>query len=56
MVTTELLREENRKAFLDVYPGLAEDLLAELRKYNMPKDAYEWTKEVSTEEFFVLCI
>jgi hypothetical protein len=22
----------------------------------MPKDAYEWTKEVSTEEFFVLCI
>lgn len=50
MVTVELQKEENRKAFLELYPGLAEEVLAELRKYNMPKDAYEWTKEVSIFE------
>ncbi|ORZ25217.1 farnesyl pyrophosphate synthase [Absidia repens] len=45
MVAVKLQKEENRKAFLDLYPGLADEILAELRKYNMPEDAYEWTKE-----------
>lgn len=47
MVAVKLQKEENRKAFLDLYPALAEEVLGELRKYNMPEDAYEWTKEVS---------
>lgn len=46
MVSIKLQKEENRKAFLDVYPTLADEVLAELRKYNMPQDAYEWMKEV----------
>jgi hypothetical protein len=29
-----------------VYPELANEVLEELRKYNMPEDAYEWTKQV----------
>ncbi|KAI7883539.1 farnesyl pyrophosphate synthase [Lichtheimia hyalospora FSU 10163] len=45
MVAIKLQKEENRKAFLDVFPTLAEEVLAELRKYNMPEDAYNWTKE-----------
>lgn len=46
MVAIKLQKEENRKAFLDVFPTLAEEVLAELRKYNMPEDAYNWTKQV----------
>ncbi|KAI9492644.1 farnesyl pyrophosphate synthase [Zychaea mexicana] len=46
MVSVKLQKEENRKAFLDIFPTLAEEVLAELRKYNMPQDAYEWTKEM----------
>ncbi|ORY93830.1 farnesyl pyrophosphate synthase [Syncephalastrum racemosum] len=45
MVSIKLQKEENRKAFLDVYPTLADEVLGELRKYNMPQDAYEWMKE-----------
>lgn len=48
MVAVKLQKEENRKAFLDVFPTLAEEVLAEMRKYNMPQDAYDWTKEVSS--------
>lgn len=40
MVAIKLQKEENRKAFLDVFPTLSEEVLAELRKYNMPEDAY----------------
>ena len=47
MVGIKLQKEENRKAFLDVFPALREEVLAELRKYNMPEDAYEWTKQVN---------
>jgi farnesyl diphosphate synthase len=50
MTFVKLQKEENRKAFLDIYPTLAEEILNEVRKYNMPADAYEWTKEVSTLE------
>lgn len=46
MVGIKLQKEENRKAFLEVFPNLAEVVLEELRKYNMPEDAYEWTKRV----------
>jgi hypothetical protein len=46
MVDAKALKEANRKAFLDVYPELANEVLEELRKYNMPEDAYEWTKQV----------
>ncbi|KAI9245869.1 farnesyl pyrophosphate synthase [Phascolomyces articulosus] len=46
MVGIKLQKEENRKAFLDIFPTLADEVLAELRKYNMPQDAYEWTKEM----------
>lgn len=46
MVDAKALKEANRKAFLDVYPELANEVLEELRKYNMPQDAYEWTKQV----------
>lgn len=46
MVAVKLQKEENREAFLKVFPTLAEDVLAELRKYNMPADAYEWTEKV----------
>lgn len=46
MVAVKLQKEENRKAFLSVFPTLADEVLAELRKYNMPEDAYEWTKKV----------
>ncbi|CEI88549.1 Putative Farnesyl pyrophosphate synthase [Rhizopus microsporus] len=45
MVAVKLQKEENRKAFLSVFPTLADEVLAELRKYNMPEDAYEWTKK-----------
>ncbi|KAI8393281.1 farnesyl pyrophosphate synthase [Radiomyces spectabilis] len=45
MVCIKLQKEENRKAFLDIFPQLAEEVLAELRKYNMPEDAYQWTKD-----------
>lgn len=47
MVSVKLQKEENRKQFLEVFPTLADEVLAELRKYNMPEDAYEWTKKVS---------
>lgn len=46
MVSVKLQKEENREAFLKVFPTLAEEVLGELRKYNMPEDAYEWTKKV----------
>ncbi|KAH8551438.1 farnesyl pyrophosphate synthase [Umbelopsis sp. PMI_123] len=45
MVDAKALKEANRKAFLDVFPELANEVLDELRKYNMPEDAYEWTKQ-----------
>ncbi|SAL96311.1 hypothetical protein [Absidia glauca] len=45
MTTVKLHKEESRKAFLDIYPSLVEEILSELRKYNMPADAYEWTRE-----------
>lgn len=51
MVSVKLQKEENREAFLKVFPILAEEVLAELRKYNMPEDAYEWTKKVCTKMF-----
>ncbi|KAG0749184.1 hypothetical protein G6F66_000397 [Rhizopus arrhizus] len=44
MVAIKLQKEENRKAFLSVFPTLRDEVLAELKKYNMPEDAYEWTK------------
>lgn len=46
MVAIKLQKEENREAFLKVFPTLADEVLLELRKYNMPEDAYEWTKKV----------
>jgi hypothetical protein len=46
MVDAKAVKEANRKAFLDVFPELANEVLDELRKYNMPEDAYEWTKQV----------
>ncbi|GAN06747.1 farnesyl pyrophosphate synthase [Mucor ambiguus] len=46
MVSVKLQKEENREAFLKVFPTLAEEVLLELRKYNMPEDAYEWTKKM----------
>lgn len=46
MVAIKLQKEENRKAFLEVFPTLRKEVLAELEKYNMPKDAYEWTEKV----------
>lgn len=46
MVSVKLQKEENREAFLKVFPTLADEVLLELRKYNMPEDAYEWTKKV----------
>lgn len=46
MVAIKLQKEENRQAFLEVYPTLRNEILAELEKYNMPKDAYEWTRKV----------
>lgn len=49
MVAIKLQKEENRQAFLKVFPTLAEEVLAELRKYNMPEDAYEWTKKVKNK-------
>lgn len=49
MVSVKLQKEENREAFLKVFPTLAEEVLAELRKYNMPEDAYEWTKKVKNK-------
>jgi farnesyl diphosphate synthase len=48
MVSVKLQKEENREAFLKVFPTLAEEVLSELRKYNMPEDAYEWTKKVNS--------
>lgn len=51
MTSAKSQNEENRRAFLDIYPTLAEEILSEVRKYNMPTDAYEWTKEVSTLEW-----
>ncbi|CAO3633223.1 unnamed protein product [Cunninghamella blakesleeana] len=45
MVAIKLQKEENRKAFLEVFPGLANEVLEEVKKYNMPQDAYEWVKE-----------
>ncbi|RUP44559.1 geranyltranstransferase [Jimgerdemannia flammicorona] len=38
----------DKKAFLDVFPVLADEILGELRKHNMPQDAYDWVKNVST--------
>ncbi|KAL0089465.1 farnesyl diphosphate synthase [Phycomyces blakesleeanus] len=38
-------KEENRQAFLDVFKVLKADILNELRKNNMPEDAYKWTEE-----------
>ncbi|KAI8988159.1 farnesyl pyrophosphate synthase [Mycotypha africana] len=46
MVAIKLQKEENRQAFLKIFPQLADEVLAELRKYNMPEDAYEWTKKM----------
>lgn len=46
MVDAKAVKEANRKAFLDVFPELANEVIAELRKYNMPEDAVEWTKQV----------
>ncbi|KAL0145784.1 farnesyl pyrophosphate synthase [Mucor lusitanicus] len=46
MVAVKLQKEENRQAFLKVFPTLADEVLLELRKYNMPEDAYEWTKKM----------
>lgn len=46
MVDAKAIKEANRKAFLDVFPQLTNEVLDELRKYNMPEDAYEWTKQV----------
>ncbi|KAG1108795.1 hypothetical protein G6F42_015862 [Rhizopus arrhizus] len=46
MVAVKLQKEENREAFLKVFPTLADEVLLELRKYNMPEDAYEWTKKM----------
>ncbi|KAG0172562.1 Farnesyl pyrophosphate synthetase [Apophysomyces sp. BC1034] len=45
MVSIKLQKEENRKAFLEIFPTLRDEVLDELRKYNMPEDAYEWTKK-----------
>lgn len=45
MVAIKLQKEENRKAFLEVFPGLANEVLDEVKRYNMPQDAYEWVKE-----------
>ncbi|KAF7723334.1 Farnesyl pyrophosphate synthetase [Apophysomyces ossiformis] len=45
MVSVKLQKEENRKAFLEIFPTLRDEVLDELRKYNMPEDAYEWTKQ-----------
>jgi hypothetical protein len=48
MVDAKSIKEANRKAFLDVFPQLTKEVLDELRKYNMPEDAYEWTKQVQS--------
>jgi hypothetical protein len=56
MVAVKLQKEENRQAFLKVFPTLADEVLAELRKYNMPEDAYEWTKKVKCDHLMTMLI
>lgn len=53
MVAIKLQKEENRKAFLEVFPTLRKEVLAELEKYNMPKDAYEWTEKVKCHHVII---
>ncbi|KAI8992514.1 farnesyl pyrophosphate synthase [Pilobolus umbonatus] len=46
MVAIKLQKEENRRDFLKVFPQLADEVLAEVRKYNMPEDAYKWVEKM----------
>ncbi|KAI9267803.1 farnesyl pyrophosphate synthase [Sporodiniella umbellata] len=44
MAAVKLEKNKNREEFLSVFPTLRDEVLDELKKYNMPEDAYEWTK------------
>ncbi|KAI8142185.1 farnesyl pyrophosphate synthase [Fennellomyces sp. T-0311] len=45
MLGVKFQKEENRKAFIEVFRMLADDVLAEIRKCRLPSDAYNWAKE-----------
>ncbi|KAI7870596.1 farnesyl pyrophosphate synthase [Spinellus fusiger] len=44
-MSTKLTTAEKREEFLKVYEVFRDDILEFLAKYNMPKDAYEWTRK-----------
>lgn len=45
---TKVISAASREKFLSVWPSLRDELLAYLDNENMPKDAHDWFKRVST--------